>query len=106
MVTFLRIFEFAVVPVAVACVTAGLGAWAVVRSHRQALTGLDDRNTDQHNQNSALLTHLSGQIGGIDTKIDRIDTRVDSLGLWASSHELDHLKAEKRVTQSRRDIPG
>lgn len=89
--TLLRVLEVAIVPVVVAGVTAGVGAWALIRSHRKDVRDLDDRNTEQHNQNAALLTHLSNQVGGIDSKVDRLDQRLDNVQQWAVEHEKAHL---------------
>ena len=87
----LRFVEIAIIPIVVAGVTAGVGAWALIRSHRKDVQGLDDRNTEQHHQNAALLTHLSNQVGGIDSKVDRLDQRLDHVQQWASEHEMTHL---------------
>jgi hypothetical protein len=87
----LRFVEIAIVPIFVAGVTAGVGAWALIRSHRKDVQGLDDRNTEQHHQNAALLTHLSKQVGGIDSKVDRLDQRLDYVQQWAADHEMTHL---------------
>ena len=87
----LRFMEIAIVPIVVAGVTAGVGAWALIRSHRKDVQGLDDRNTEQHNQNAALLTHLSVQVGGIDSKVDRLDERLGSVQQWAAEHEITHI---------------
>lgn len=89
--TVLRVLEIAVIPVVVAGVTAGVGAWALIRSHRKDVRELDDRNTEQHNQNATLMTHLSQQVGGIDSKIDRLDQRLDNVQQWAAEHEKSHL---------------
>ena len=90
--TLFRVLEIAIVPVLVAGITAGLGAWALIRSHRKDVKDLDDRNTEQHNQNSEMLGHLSKQIHGIDTKVDRLDQRLDSVQIWQFEHEKDHLR--------------
>ena len=99
METFLRVAEIAVIPVIVAGVTAGIGAWALIRSHRRDVKDLDSRNTEQHNENAVLLTHLSKQIGGIDTKVDRLDSRLDNVQTWQAEHEKAHL------VESRDNIP-
>ena len=87
----LRFIEIAIVPIVVAGVTAGVGAWALIRSHRRDVQTLDDRNTEQHYQTAALLTHLSNQVGGIDAKVDRLDQRLDHVQQWAADHEMTHL---------------
>lgn len=87
----LRFVEIAIVPIVVAGVTAGVVEWALIRSHRKDVRDLDDRNTGQHNQNATLMTHLSRQVGGIDSKIDRLDQRLDYVQQWASEHEMTHL---------------
>lgn len=82
-----RVLEIAIVPIAV----AGVGAWALIRANRREIRSLDDRNTQQHNENATLLNHLSTQIGGIDRKVDRLDHRLDNVQSWQAEHEKDHL---------------
>ena len=84
----LNVLEVAIVPVVIALI-------AVWRRE----------NKDQHDQNSGLLEHLSGQVGGIDSKIDRIDERVDNLQTWAVEHEKAHL-LDNSKPNARRDIPA
>lgn len=84
-----------IVPIAVAVLPALIAAWAVIRRHRRDISDLRSENTEQHNVNSGLLQHVASQVTGIDKKIDRLDGRVDSLQLWASEHEKDHLLADQ-----------
>jgi hypothetical protein len=81
--TVLRIAEIAIVPVMVALIAAS----ATILSVRR----LRSENTDQHNHNSDLLHHLSHQIGGIDSKVDRLDTRLDKVQIWQIDHENGHI---------------
>ena len=84
---FVRILEVAVVPVVVAFIGAAGAIFSAVKKMRQ-------ENTEQHGQNAELLHHLSGQIGGIDRKVDRLDERLDKVQQWASDHEIQHLTEE------------
>ena len=80
-----RVVEIAVIPLLVAFVTAGgglLAAW---------LKRFDERNTSQHNKGANLLEHLSGQVQGIDRKVDRLDQRIDDMTLWQAEHEKRHM---------------
>jgi len=85
--TVFRILEIAVVPV----VVASIGAIALIRSNRREIRNLDKRNTEQHYDNAALLQHLSNQVGGIDSKVDRLDERLDTVQGWQFEHEKEHL---------------
>lgn len=91
--TLFRVLEIAIIPL----MAAGLGAWALIRANRKEIRGLDDRNTQQHNENAVLLTHLSHQIGGIDGKVDRLDERLDSVQGWQFEHEKEHLTKRDRA---------
>jgi hypothetical protein len=85
--TVFRIIEIAVIPV----FATAVGAWALIRANRREIHGLDTRNTEQHNDNAMLLNHLSSQIGGIDSKVDRLDQRLDAVQGWQFEHEKGHL---------------
>ena len=54
-----------------------------------------DENTSQHNDNKTLLSHLSGQISGIDKKVDRLDERLDNVQVWQFEHEKAHFSEEQ-----------
>lgn len=79
----LHVVETIFVPLMVALITAGGGALLVQRLRRE--------NTEQHEHNSGLLHHLSNQVSGIDTKVDRLDSRLDSVNAWQVEHEKTHL---------------
>jgi hypothetical protein len=85
--TVLRIAEVAIVPLMVALIAAT----ATILSVRK----LRSENTDQHNHNSSLLHHLSAQVGGIDSKVDRLDNRLDNVQIWQAEHEKAHLERER-----------
>lgn len=85
--TVLRIAEVAVVPLVVALIAAS----ATILSVRK----LRSENTDQHNHNSDLLHHLSKQVGGIDSKVDRLDNRLDHVQIWQAEHEKVHLVQDR-----------
>ena len=72
----LNVLEIAIVPIIVALIAAG-GSIIAVRK-------LSKRNDEQHDTNAGLLIHLSNQVGGIDTKVDR-------LGVWQAEHDKQHL---------------
>ena len=72
--TVLRILEVAIVPVVIALI-------AVWRRE----------NKDQHDHNAGMLEHLSGQVSGIDRKVDRLDERLDGVQMWQVEHEKRHL---------------
>ena len=78
----LHVIETIFVPLMVALITAGGGA-LLIRLRRE--------NTEQHEHNSSLLHHLSNQVSGIDTKVDRLDSRLDSVHAWQVEHEKTHL---------------
>lgn len=83
----LRLVEASLVPILV----ASIGAWAVVRAGRRQTDRAIERNTAEHDHNKALLNHLSTQVGGIDRKVDRLDTRLDEVAIWQAEHEKAHL---------------
>jgi hypothetical protein len=79
----------AVVPVLVALITAG-GVWLGNRKGEARSRVLRDENTQQHAEGRALLEHLSVQVGGIDSKVDRLDTRMDGVQQWQAEHLRDN----------------
>jgi len=82
-----RVLEIAVVPLLVAFIAGGASILSVRR--------LRHENTDQHNSNHDLLNHLSGQVSGIDNKVDRLDIRLDSVQVWQAEHEKTHLVQDR-----------
>jgi hypothetical protein len=70
-------------PIVVALIAGGSSVLAVRRLSKQ--------NTLEHEHNSGLIGHLSGQIQGIDRKVDRLDERHDNIQLWQAEHEHSHL---------------
>jgi hypothetical protein len=91
--TVFRVLEIAIIPL----IAAGLGAWALIRANRKEMRGFDTRNTQQHNENAMLLNHLSTQVGGIDSKVDRLDERLDLVQGWQFEHEKEHLTTRDRA---------
>lgn len=89
----LRVLETVLVPLLVAFVTAG-GALLAVWLKR-----FDERNTSQHGTSTNLLEHLSGQVKGIDGKVDRLDERMDNMTLWQAEHEKRHM-----IDETKRDM--
>ena len=88
MSSFLEIAQVVIVPISVAFITT-LGAIVVQRFRKE--------NTEQHlegkqinEQNQTLLNHLSTQVSGIDSKVDRLDERLDGVQLWQANHEKLH----------------
>jgi peptidoglycan hydrolase CwlO-like protein len=81
--TVLRFAEVAIVPLMVALIAAS----ATIVSVRR----LRSENNDQHHANADLLNHLSSQVGGIDSKVDRLDARLDNVQSWQADHEKAHL---------------
>lgn len=71
------------VPIIVALIAGGSSVLAVRRLSKQ--------NTSEHEQNGSLIMHLSGQVQGIDHKVDRLDERHDNIQLWQAEHEHSHL---------------
>lgn len=58
------------VPVIVALI-GGPVMWALYR--------LDQRNTEQHGQNMAVLNRVEGKMDRMDGKVDRLDEKVDRI---------------------------
>lgn len=85
--------ELAVVPVLVAAITT-LGVWLNNRKSDARSKVLREENTAQHAEGRMLLEHLSLQVGGIDRKVDQLDTRLDQVQIWQSEHEKAHLLVE------------
>lgn len=105
---FVSFAEAVVVPVLVASITAAGSSIALLIANRKQSTKIKDKseqfmqeNTDQHNQNKAaleenkiILQHLSGQVGSMDKKVDRLDQRLDNVQMWQAEHEKVHLNEE------------
>lgn len=86
----LHILEFVLVPLMVAIITA-IGALWANRANQARIKALGQENTDQHDHNAGLLIHVSNQVGLMDGKVDKLDTRLDNLSVWAVEHEVQHL---------------
>ncbi len=87
-------WQFLITGSVVPVVVALIGAWAVIRKHDEKATErsnqLREENSQQHAEGRALLTHLSGQVAGMDKKLDRMDERLDDLHVWRITHEMEH----------------
>ena len=83
--------EVAVVPVLVAVITTA-GVWLNNRRSTARNDALRAENSSQHAEGRALLEHLSVQVGGIDSKVDRLDERLDNVSIWQAEHEKEHLR--------------
>jgi aspartate oxidase len=105
---FLSIAEIVVVPIAIAMITAGSSLILLFKSNKKQSDKMKveavvfrDENTAQHNDNKALLSHLSSQMTGIDKKVDRLDERLDSVQIWQVEHENVHLtEQQKKISDS------
>lgn len=86
---FVTFIEVAVVPVIVALITA-FGIWLNNRRSVARGEALREENSSQHAEGRELLKHLSVQVGGIDGKVDRLDSRLDGVQLWQVVHESQH----------------
>jgi hypothetical protein len=107
---FVSVTEAIIVPVMVASITAAGSAIAMFISSRKQSGRLRDasekfreENTYQHNENKAvldeskiILQHLSGQIGAMDHKVDRLDERLDNVQIWQVEHEKNHLNEQSK----------
>lgn len=110
---FISVTEAIVVPVVVASITAMGSAIAMLISSRKQAGRLKDEsakfreeNTSQHNENKAvldeskiILQHLSGQVGAMDHKVDRLDERLDHVQIWQLEHEKTHLEGENSIVK-------
>lgn len=95
---YIAIAEVIIVPVLVASITAIGSSVAVLISNKKQATKIKNasaefmqENTNQHNENKIILNHLSGQIGVMDQKVDRLDQRLDNVQVWQAEHEKEHL---------------
>lgn len=105
---YLSLAEVVIVPVLVASITAIGSSIAMLISNKKQAAKIKDasqqfmqENTTQHNENKAvleenkiILNHLSGQIGVMDQKVDRLDQRLDNVQIWQAEHEKEHLNHE------------
>jgi cell division protein FtsX len=103
MADYISIAEIVVVPITIAMITAGSSLILMVKSNKKQSEKMKveaavfrDENTSQHNDNKTLLSHLSGQISGIDKKVDRLDERLDNVQVWQANHEITHLSEEQK----------
>lgn len=105
---YLSIAEVIVVPIVIAMITAGSSLILVIKSNKKQSEKMKveaavfrDENTSQHNDNKALLSHLSSQMTGIDKKVDRLDARLDNVQIWQAEHENVHLtEQQKKISDS------
>lgn len=102
MADYISIAEAIIVPITIAMITAGSSLILMIKSNRKQSEKMKvesavfrDENTSQHNDNKTLLTHLSGQISGIDKKVDRLDERLDNVQVWQFEHEKAHFSGEQ-----------
>lgn len=91
--------EAIIVPILVAAITAGGSVTAMIISSRRNTKKVTAEaemfrveNTLQHNENKVLIEHISNQVSGIDTKVDKLDNRLDNVQLWQVEHEKRHLE--------------
>lgn len=108
---FVSFAEAVVVPVLVASITAAGSSIALLVSNRKQSKKIKttseefmQENTNQHNENRAaleesklILQHLSGQVGSMDKKVDRLDQRLDNVQIWQAEHEKVHLSEEHGI---------
>lgn len=105
---FLSIAEVVVVPITIAMITAASSLILLFKSNKKQSDKMKvetvvfhDENTAHHNDNKALLNHLSGQMTGIDKKVDRLDERLDGVQIWQVEHENVHLtEQQKKISDS------
>ena len=108
MADYISIAEVVVVPITIAMITAGSSLILMVKSNKKQSEKMKagaemfrEENTSQHNDNKALLSHLSSQITGIDKKVDRLDARLDNVQIWQAEHENVHLlEQQKKISDS------
>jgi aspartate oxidase len=108
MADYMSIAEVVVVPITIAMITAGSSLILMIKSNKKQSEKMKagaemfrEENTSQHNDNKALLSHLSSQITGIDKKVDRLDARLDNVQIWQAEHENVHLtEQQKKISDS------
>lgn len=98
MIDYLSLAEIVVVPIAIALITAGSSLIVVMKSNKKQTVRMKAEadsfrveNSNQHAEGRDLLSHLSTQVAGIDSKVDRLDDRLDNVQLWQVEHENVHL---------------
>lgn len=96
---FTSLAETILVPIIVASITAGGSIIALLIStkknaHKVVAEAERFRaeNTQQHNENKSIIEHISNQVSGIDSKVDKLDERLDNVQLWQVEHEKRHLQ--------------
>ena len=94
--------DVVIVPIVIAMITAGSSIVVVMKSNKKQSNRMRaqaemfrEENTSQHNDNKALLSHLSSQVAGIDNKVDRLDDRLDNVQIWQIEHEKSHLAEQQ-----------
>lgn len=99
---YLSLAEVVVVPIVIAMITAGSSIIVVMKSNKKQSDRMKtqaevfrEENTSQHNDNKALLSHLSNQVAGIDSKVDKLDDRLDNVQIWQAEHEKVHLTEQQ-----------
>lgn len=88
------------VPIAVAAISAIVGPLLVLKKQQQhdlRLQVLAKENTDQHAEGTEILTRLhrdvrdlSGKVGRVDERTERIGEAVEKVGKWIHTHEIRH----------------
>ena len=87
--SILDILGIIVVPISVAIITT-LGALYANRFRKEnTAQHLEGKAVNEENKN--LLQHLSGQVTGIDGKVDKLDERLDNVQIWQVEHEKTHI---------------
>ncbi len=102
MIDYLSLAEVVIVPIAIALITAGSSLVVVMKSNKKQSDRMKadaemfrEENTSQHNDNKTLLSHLSDQVAGIDSKVDKLDDRLDNVQIWQVEHEKVHLTEQQ-----------
>jgi hypothetical protein len=100
---YIAVAEVVIVPITIALITAGSSLILMIKSNKRQSEKMKveaavfrEENTSQHNDNKTLLSHLSGQISGIDKKVDRLDERLDDVQIWQANHEITHLSEDQK----------
>jgi len=103
---YLSLADVVIVPIVIALITAGSSIIVVMKSNKRQADRMKsqaeafrEENTAQHNDNKSLLSHLSNQVAGIDSKVDRLDDRLDNVQLWQAEHEKVHLIENQEKTE-------
>lgn len=102
MLDYLSLAEVVVVPIVIAMITAGSSIIVVMKSNKKQSDRMKtqaevfrEENSNQHAEGRELLTHLSNQVAGIDSKVDKLDDRLDNVQIWQAEHEKVHLTEQQ-----------